>query len=233
MIVAVSTVRNEADIIGQSVAHLLAEGVDQLLIADGMSTDGTREILAGFDQVTIVDDTEEFHRQPMWINRLASRAADLGARWILPFDADEFHCATGGETLAEFFANVRPGITKVYAPMLHHLNTEWRWPEAKPLPKVAYRAFPCSIRPGNHDVSVPGGSLYEGLVVREIQYRGFDHFMRKIRERNATRPPTDPKSHGAHHWQFDGWTREQLEPVWDEMVERATVYDPIPSRVKV
>ena len=42
---AVTMVRNEADIIGTTVRHLLAQDVDGILVADNGCTDDTRAIL--------------------------------------------------------------------------------------------------------------------------------------------------------------------------------------------
>jgi glycosyltransferase involved in cell wall biosynthesis len=61
VIAAVATSMNEADIIGDTVTHLLDQGVELVLIADA-STDDTREILAALP-VTVYDDTEPCHRQ--------------------------------------------------------------------------------------------------------------------------------------------------------------------------
>ena len=48
MIIGVCMVRDEADVIGTVCAHLLAEGVDRLIVADNLSSDDTRDILEGF-----------------------------------------------------------------------------------------------------------------------------------------------------------------------------------------
>ena len=99
MIVGISMVRNEHDLIETTLRHHLRQGVERLTVADNGSTDGTARALArsartdrrirwtqagtGFNQSDVVTE-------------LARSAAKDGATWILPFDADEFWCAPGG-----------------------------------------------------------------------------------------------------------------------------------------
>lgn len=230
-IAAVSTCKNEADIIGATLAHLYNEGVANVYIADGMSTDGTRDILSGFP-CKMYDDTEDYHRQPYWISRLAQQAYEDGADWVIPFDADEFWVAAGFFTLAEAFELIEPEVGIVTAGMFQYVDFNYREPDVKPWPKVAFRSSPdVSVANGNHSVTgVPGATVGGVLEICEVQYRGFEHFCRKIVERNATIDPSLPYSEGTHHKQYAGWTKEQLQPVWEAMVARATVLDPIPVR---
>lgn len=92
-LVAVSIVKNEADIIEAFVRHTLA-WVDHQLIFDHDSTDGTRQILGalkaeGLPISLFTDDAlgnlQQFRSN--YLTRLA--AADYGASWVLPLDADE------------------------------------------------------------------------------------------------------------------------------------------------
>ena len=229
---AVSTVWNEADIIGATLTHLYSEGVANVYIADGMSTDGTRDVLAQFP-CKVYDDTEDCHRQPYWMNRLVLQASEDGADWVICFDADEFWYAPSGRTLAETFDDIDATIIgKVYAKMWQHLDYELREPQPKTLPKVAVHAGAgITIANGNHEAVVPGGALHDMLAIREIQFRGFEHFCRKIRARCERLDPALPPGEGTHMTQFKGWTDEQLAPIWQSFVDRATVHDPIPLRV--
>ena len=235
---AVSTVLNEADIIGATLGHLYDQGVGNVYIADGMSTDGTRDVLAPFP-CKVYDDTEPFHRQPWWISKLATQAFEDGADFVIPFDADEWWIATTHATLAEAFATVGDDIGKIVAPMFHHYTWNLKETKPKPFPKVAFRAYPhLVIGNGNHSVDVPGGTLYDLIEVRELQYRGEDHFVRKVRERNATLDPSLPAGEGQHHMKFHGMPDDQLRQWWRSSQafwgpQRDVVEDPIPSRFKV
>jgi hypothetical protein len=92
-LVAVSIVKNEADIIEPFVRHTLA-WVDHHLVFDHDSTDGTREILGALQReglpITLFRDDAPGHLQQARSNhltRLAAQAHD--ADWALPLDADE------------------------------------------------------------------------------------------------------------------------------------------------
>lgn len=230
-VAAVSTVRNEADIIGATLTHLYNEGVSNVYIYDGMSTDGTRDVLAGFP-CRVYDDDAPIHRQPFLMTKLVQQAYEEGADWILCVDADEFWYAPSGLTIADELAAIPSEVGMVHVPMFHHLDYDYREPAAKPLPKVAVRATDgIWIANGNHAATgTIGATLTGNLAIREIQFRGFEHFVRKIGERCETLDPSLPPGEGTHQTQYRGWSKEQLEPEWEKAVARAIVYDPIPVR---
>lgn len=92
-LVAVSIVKNEADIIEPFVRHSLA-WADHHLIFDHDSTDGTREILRALQHeglpITLFRDDAPGHLQQARSNHLTRLAAQAyGADWVLPLDADE------------------------------------------------------------------------------------------------------------------------------------------------
>lgn len=93
-LVAVSIIKNEADILEAFVRHTHA-WVDHHLIFDHDSTDGTREILGalareGLPLVLFTDDALGNLQQARSneLTRIAAR--EFGADWVLPLDADEF-----------------------------------------------------------------------------------------------------------------------------------------------
>jgi hypothetical protein len=227
---AVSTVYHEADIIGATLQQLYDEGVANVYIAHGPSTDGTRDILAQFP-CKVFDDPDPVHRQPLWMDRLVQQAGEDGAEWCLCVDADEFWYAPSGATIAEALVDIDPIVGKLYAKMWQHLDYELREHAPKSLHKVAVRpAGGVHIENGNHQAVTIGGSLHGILEIREIQFRGFEHFCRKIAERCATLDPALPPGEGSHITQFRGWTPDQLAPIWQAHIDRATVADPIPIR---
>ena len=48
----VSIVRDEVDVVGLTVRHLLDQGVSRILVADNCSVDGTRELLRSLARTT-------------------------------------------------------------------------------------------------------------------------------------------------------------------------------------
>lgn len=235
MIAAVSTIRNEGDLIAVTLEHLLAEGVSLIYLADGMSTDDTRSEVRAvqrrhLDQVFLLDDEEKYHYQPMWMNRLARMAAEAGAEWIVPFDADEFWYSPSG-TIAEAIDAIPLDVVKLYARMFQHHDWDRKEPVAKPLCKVAYRwSLDAWIVEGNHEVQMVGQTRSDVLELRELQYRSFEHFCRKVQERNATIDPELGPGTGTHHKALDGLSVEGLREFWDAYLVRETVHDPIPVR---
>lgn len=93
-LVAVSVVKNEADVIEAFVRHTAAL-VDHHLIVDHASTDGTREILFSLQReghaLSLFTDDALLNLQQHRSNHLARLAAlEQAADWIVPLDADEF-----------------------------------------------------------------------------------------------------------------------------------------------
>jgi hypothetical protein len=93
-------VRDEADIVRQTVNFHLERGVDFIIATDNGSIDGTRDILDAFARAgslrLISEPTHDFS-QNVWVTRMAHLARDdHGADWIINGDADEFwHVDTG------------------------------------------------------------------------------------------------------------------------------------------
>ena len=98
-IAGISMVRNEGDVIEAFVRHH-AEVVDQLVIVDHRSADGTDEILAELAAeglpLKVYAEQSLVQRQNVVMTRLMREAATAGgADWVLPLDADEFLVGSG------------------------------------------------------------------------------------------------------------------------------------------
>ncbi len=111
-LVAVSIVKNEADIIEAFVRHTLA-GVDHHLVFDHASTDGTREILGALQAeglpLTLFTDDALGNLQQARSNHLTRLAAEThAAEWILPLDADEILCGPGRAALEKSLQSLDP-----------------------------------------------------------------------------------------------------------------------------
>ena len=227
MIAVVGISRNEVDICQQWLDHHTCEGIDWFYIADA-SDDGTREILEAHSRVTVFDDTDQYVQQAAWTNRLAAIAGGEGATWVLPVDLDEFVYAPSGATVAETLADC-PHDTLCLT-CWPHRDWDTRYEAQHRLPKVAFRYRPDAwIEVGNHSVTGPPG-VYDVLAMRELQYRGYDHFVRKVKERTAVLSPQDLATGvGIHCTRLASLGDDELRIEWDAMCSAATVYDPIPS----
>ncbi len=236
-IAGVCTAYHEADILPWTVQHLLAEGIDHVWIEVPLGDRETIAAMKGIDNCTVTPYLELYHDQPHSINRMANQAASYFGEelWIVPFDADEFWYATDlNKTIRQVLEETEPdiGVLENYMYQHHDWNSrEW---ELKPMGKVAYRFHPdASIRPGNHGVdNVPGTPVrLNTIAIREIQYQSFEHFCRKVEERNRTLDPKAGPYQGIHMTKLKGMSEWKLAIEWEKMETSPLIWDPIPSRI--
>ena len=125
-LVAVSVIKNEADIVEAFVRHHAA-WVDHHLVFDHASTDGTREVLGGLVReglrLTVFTDDSLAHLQQARSNHLTRLAAgELGADWVVLLDGDEFLVGPGRAELEQQLAAMGP-TTPASLPLLNHAPT--------------------------------------------------------------------------------------------------------------
>lgn len=223
---AVTMVKDEADIIAYTLKHLAAEGVDGIIVADNLSTDGTRDILDSLQlrcELVVLDDPEVAYYQSEKMTNLAREAFAAGAEWVIPFDADELWCHPH-MTLSDFMGSVNPSMTAVRARLFNHfpLPSEEPTPDPNPfkritrrgvdpapLPKVAIRrGGDFCIHQGNHGVT--GRSQFaEGLEVRHFPWRTYEQFERKVENGYKAYLATDLPEESGGHWRSYGRVLEE------------------------
>lgn len=234
MIVGITMVRDEADVISFTLAHLAAEGIDHFIVADNGSSDATRAHLEKFRDhgpvpLTILDDPEVGYYQAKKMSLLARRAHDLGASWVFPFDADELWYSPDGRTCAEVLAEVEED--KVYALEYKHWPTgeglevlnpfvrlQWRDTAPAKLRKVVFRSHPdAELHMGNHDVTRPGAAVRDVLEMRHFPYRSLAQFKRKVRNgRQAYEQSNLHVGYGTHWRQMGALSDDDLDALWAE-----------------
>lgn len=254
-VVGISTVRNEEDVIGTTIDHMMTQ-VDRLIIADNLSTDATADILQGRANnypLDVVVDEEPAHYHGRKMTILAAMAVrDYGATWVVPFDADEIWYSPDGR-IADVIESQPPWAAIVEARLFNHLPTAldpadgspqrqmgWRNLEPLPLRKVACRTtVAVTIDEGNHNAHYEICRA-EGLEIRHFPYRSAEHFIRKARTGSVSIGLTDlPESTGAH-WRdygrlLDALGEEALATVFhkhfysdDPKADPKLIYDPAP-----
>lgn len=231
MIVAVSMVRDEQDVIGHTLAHMLTQ-VDHAIIADNLSTDRTRQILESFDRVTVVDDPEPGYYQADKMTSLAHQAGDMGATWVVPFDADEAWYLPDLSTVTADVVTCRP---HVYVPHATDdpadpnpiTRTRWRLPEPERQHKVCFRYHPdAQLHMGQHDVNRPGPRLEAGSV-RHYQYRTLEQARRKVHNGTQAYKASDlPDLYGSHWRDLAERDDAALEAWWNTYLAQPLVFDP-------
>ncbi len=203
-LIATLLVRDEADVVAATVEHHLAQGVDLVIATDNGSVDGTREILqvyADAGVVEVIDEPDHTYRQAEWVTRMARRAAELGAEWVVNMDADEFWVPVErSRTLRDVLGQVPAEYATVLArrsDLVGVRGTWGPWPrrlrwrnlatvseKGTPLaPKICHRATgEVGVAQGNHAVTgVQGAQLpTEPIDVLHVPLRSWPQFRRKI-----------------------------------------------------
>lgn len=225
-VVGIAMVRDEADVIAGTLAHMAGE-VHALYVADNRSIDGTRDLLAKAAAelpipLTVLDDLDPAYYQADKMTALAARvAAELGGDdlWIVSFDADELWYSPHGrirDVLGEVHVNV------VEAALFNHFRTSldepdedpfrsmvWRTQHPAALGKVAFRWRPgARLHQGNHSVELPHDPMYglrsSVLELRHFPYRAADQFLSKARNGAEAYELTDLPADMGAHWRAYG-----------------------------
>lgn len=226
-VIAVTMVRDEADVIGGTLRHMLDE-VDGIVVGDNNSTDGTRKIIDEFadanpGRVMVVDIPEVGYYQSARMTELAQLAHfEFGAEWIVPFDADEVWVFEGDTIANELTAiGAANEFTVVTANLFNYFPSavdpvgddpfetiQWRQRDAAPLPKVAFRwSTGAVVHQGNHGVTVGAGTWdarRTGLRIHHFPYRSPEQFVRKARNGAQAYAATNLPADVGAHWRGYG-----------------------------
>ena len=96
-------VRDEADIIRDTIAFHLNQGVDFVIVTDNGSVDGTRDLLAEMEgalPIQVLDEPSHSYQQDLWTTRMGYLASDMHrAEWVFSADADEFWWPADGDLM--------------------------------------------------------------------------------------------------------------------------------------
>jgi len=197
-------VRDEEDIVADNLDFHLAQGVDEVIVTDNGSVDGTLEILRAYEArglVRIIVEPTDDYSQGRWVTRMARIAAtEHKADWVINNDADEFWWPREG-TLRTLFEGLggdvgvvvghrtnfvpRPEDDRPYWERLTLRERESLNPVGKPLPpKLAHRAHPeIVVVQGNHRIKGPdvGSEVDDGSIeILHFPMRSYAQFENKI-----------------------------------------------------
>ncbi len=202
-------VRDEQDILRANLDYHLARGVDEVILMDNLSSDGTADIAREYERAGILHymfQPRDDYSQGRWVTQMAHRAFhEFGADWVINGDADEFWCPRGG-SIKDAFASIEVNAVAVSVERTNFLaridNGEPFWQRmnvrrlvsenyiGEPLPaKVAHRALAdIVVEQGNHGVRV-GGRLADcapgPLTILHFPIRSRAQFRNKIAKGGA------------------------------------------------
>ena len=206
-------VRDEADIVDANLAYHLARGVDEIIVTDHRSQDGTRERVdawaASDARVHVLHEDREDCDQAAFVTRMARMARrELGADWVLNDDADELLWPEAGADLAAALARVPRGYGRLVLPRVTFVarpdddrpffeRMTLRQADSvdeigRPLrPKVAHRGSArATVGRGSHDVSLAlwqARTCHEPLItILHFPRRTFAQYRHKVQIGGAT-----------------------------------------------
>lgn len=226
----IAMVRDEADIIGLTVQHLLDQGLDHVLVVDNRSQDATPRILADISardpRLHVGRDDEPRYYQAEKMTYLAHVARRCGARWVVPFDADEFWFARD-EPLAEFLR--RQDTATVVHAAWHSMvpsgdgpldaGTEYLLDATPTFPgKVAARTHPLLVLGvGNHSAARVGAHVH-GIHIAHAVYRSKVQVARKVRQGAAAAVAAGKTGNIAPHWRrASGLDDDAIAAIWSTL----------------
>lgn len=134
-LIMIMCTRDNDDVIAHNLRFHLERGVNEVIVLDNGSVDGTRDILAEFERdapVTVLDDTSRTFAQDRLMTQLAHLARDThNADWILPNDADEFWIPPEGDLRAAIAAEAGNDVAMLECAR-RNLFAAWDSPETVP-----------------------------------------------------------------------------------------------------
>jgi glycosyltransferase involved in cell wall biosynthesis len=206
MIVSLTMVRNEADIVESFVRHNV-QFLDAMIVLDNGSCDQTPEILFSLIReglpVYYLFDPDPCYVQDVISTALLYAAIDhFSPEFVIPLDADEFITATDGTCSKDDLANALAPVAVFLIPWITYVpGTQAILPTADPLPrmdhrrsfepKAVYKAIvpaviatqnEITLKQGNHDVLSPSSierRVLSGFSLAHFPIRTVEQFRSK------------------------------------------------------
>lgn len=166
-------IKDEVDIIADNLKVHAALGVDNFIVMDNGSTDGTRELLdelAKKFELTIIDRPVLDYQQSNWKTEMARIARKkYGAQWVITNDADEFWIPKEGDLKKELTATGSiiqcPRVNVLFHKDAFNNNGKYY----EQINRVLYPInYPKGIQLSQKELSIMLGEIHGKVMVRTL-----------------------------------------------------------------
>ncbi len=219
---AVTMVKDEQDIIEHTLRHLLAHGVDGILIADNLSMDKTPRIIQNLAEefrgriIPVTDRERAFYQAGKMSILIGMTKKNFNADWVIPFDADELWITKDSRTLKDVVSDLPEGDA-FHVDVFNHVPTftdnreennpyfrmQHRRERHNPWRKVIVRSH-LAVTQGNHYAEGIEAAKIDNIQIRHFPSRSESQFVRKITNGWASLKNTDIPEVMGPHWRYFG-----------------------------
>lgn len=245
---ALMMVKNEIDVIESNINYLITQDIDEIFIADNLSTDGTYEAIQRLRwhntmPIYLIRDEEIGYYQSNKMNRWSRQCFQMGADYVIPIDADEIwysldNTKTLGEAIKNTDADIFVANSVDFIPTIYDDYNESNFIKRITHRKLNSDSFSAvafnyynnyELEMGNHDIKNHQGKRLANVIgIRHYQYRSYPQFVKKVRNGKAAYDNTNfPDFMGSHWRKLGAMNDNELKTYWDEFICQQSVYDPI------
>lgn len=222
-------VKNEEDILEESLRFHKAMGIDSFLITDNNSTDGTIEIIRKYQEKgwikEVIFEKATNYNQKVWVDRMIKLAKKkYHADWVINADADELWYSPTGDLKTELKttkANVLKCSMKCIYPEAGKPFWEWNQTIRPIINPLKYKAYNLSryslylpqrgkvlhrttsyiqISTGNHKVlMLPQNEKKSNICIYHYSVRDKKRFLEKMIN-GGKQLEQNPHKHIGMHW---------------------------------
>jgi hypothetical protein len=245
-IVMTLLVRDAESILRDNLEFHLRQGVDFFIITDNLSSDATVSIIEEYVRKGVAEaffESDDVFAQGRWVTRMARRANECGADWVVNSDDDEFWISSEG-TLQDVLA-AKPDTCQALLVNRQNFPPVCCSPESwfgdamrfreqrsynalgRPLPpKVCHRSFAdIEVMQGNHKVARAGLPLAAepcaSIRIAHYPVRDYASFENRIAKGGAAyarNTELDPGVGATWRFLYELWRAGGLRAWYDQRV---------------
>lgn len=224
-IIATYLVRDDHDILEDSISHNIDNGVDAIIVTEHHISKESSKILDKFKPFILrrIVENDHGYNQSAWVTRMARMASRFSPHWIVHCDADELWC--GFDTI-DVDDGVEAIFTDYWYNYLPYSVDEFKICDAKSYEypsdssifglgmqakrKIMHRPnHNIIVHQGNHNCSALKTQIINTIKIKHYPIRTFEQFKTKIvNGYNAYANSNLPENFGTH---WKRWYKEYLD----------------------